>query len=70
MKDVIEDEHNGLLVKPAHTGELVAALERMIGSSERRARLGQAAQETMKRYTWARVGEQLEKVFALAVAAT
>jgi glycosyltransferase involved in cell wall biosynthesis len=69
MKDVIEDEHNGLLVKPAHTGELVAAVERMMESPELRARLGQAAQNSAKRYTWRRVAEQLEKVFSLATTA-
>ena len=69
MKDVIEDELNGLLIKPAHTGELVAAVERMMGSPELRSRLGQAAQETVKRYTWRRVAQQLEKVFSLATTA-
>jgi glycosyltransferase involved in cell wall biosynthesis len=69
MKDVIEDGHNGLLVKPAHVGDLVAALERLIASPALAARLGEAAQDSAKRYTWARVAEQLEKVFERAVAA-
>ena len=68
MKDVIEDGHNGLLVKPAHTGDLVAALERLIATPELGTRLGQAARESARRYTWVRVGEQLEEVFTRAVA--
>lgn len=66
MKDVVEDGYNGLLVKPADTAELVAATERLIRSTELRARLGCAAQETMKRHTWGQVAEQLEAVFQLA----
>jgi glycosyltransferase involved in cell wall biosynthesis len=67
MMDVIEDGYNGLLVKPAHTGELVAAVERLLGSPELARRLGEAGRESARRYTWARVGEQMEKVFRLAV---
>jgi glycosyltransferase involved in cell wall biosynthesis len=66
MKDVVEDEYNGLLVKPGDTAEFVTAAQRMIHCAELRARLGRAAQETMKRYTWERVAAQLEVVFQLA----
>jgi glycosyltransferase involved in cell wall biosynthesis len=66
MKDLVEDGFNGLLVKPAHSPAIAAAVERLLGSPELRAALGRAAQETVRRYTWARVGEQLEKVFGLA----
>lgn len=66
MKDVIEDEYNGLLVKPANTAAFVAATERMIHCADLRARLGRAGQETMKRHTWERVAAQLEGVFQLA----
>ena len=68
MKDMVEDEYNGLLVKPADTAAFVAATERLIHSPDFRARLGRAAQETMKRHTWERVAEQLEGVFELATA--
>jgi glycosyltransferase involved in cell wall biosynthesis len=67
MKDVVEDEYNGLLVKPADGPAFAAAMARMIESPELRARLGRAAQETMKRHTWERVAMQLEKVFKLAI---
>jgi glycosyltransferase involved in cell wall biosynthesis len=66
MMEVIEDGYNGLLVKPAHTGEFVAAVERLLGSPELARRLGEAGRESARRYTWARVAEQLEKVFRLA----
>jgi glycosyltransferase involved in cell wall biosynthesis len=66
MKDIVEHEYNGFLVKPADTPAFVAATEKMIHCAELRARLGRAAQETMKRHTWERVGAQLEGVFQLA----
>ena len=66
MKDVVEDEYNGLLVKPADTAAFVAATERMIHCADLRARLGGAAQRTMKRHTWDRVAAQLEGVFQRA----
>jgi glycosyltransferase involved in cell wall biosynthesis len=69
MKDVVEDEYNGLLMKPASTAAFVAATERMIHCADLRARLGRAAQETMKRHTWERAAAQLEGVFQLAVRA-
>jgi glycosyltransferase involved in cell wall biosynthesis len=67
MKDVVEDEYNGLLVKPADTAAFVAATERLIRSPDLRARLGQAAQETMRRHTWEHVAAQLEDIFNLAI---
>jgi len=66
MKDVVEDDYNGLLVKPADTAAFVAATGRLIHSAELRERLGRAAQQTMMRHTWDRVAEQLEGIFKAA----
>jgi len=68
MADVVEHEVNGLLVPPADAEQLTEAVERVIRSGDLRRRLGLAAQETMRRYTWAKVTQQLEDVFKLAVA--
>lgn len=68
MMDVVEDGFNGLLVKPADRGALVAAVERLMESPELRARLGRAARETMRRHTWDCVAGQMANVFALAAA--
>ncbi|MBZ5700736.1 MAG: glycosyltransferase family 4 protein [Acidobacteriia bacterium] len=68
MMDMVEDEYNGLLVKPADSAAFAAAIERMMDSPELRRQLGRAAQETMRRHTWERTAAQLEKVFALATA--
>jgi glycosyltransferase involved in cell wall biosynthesis len=66
MKDVVEDDYNGLLVKPADTAAFVAATGRLIHSAELRERLGRAAQQTMMRHAWDRVAEQLEGIFKAA----
>jgi glycosyltransferase involved in cell wall biosynthesis len=66
MADVVENDFNGLLVPPADAEKLARGIERLCQSTELRRRLGLAGQETMQRYTWQRVTEQLEEVFALA----
>jgi len=69
MADVVEDEQNGLLVKPADAAAFADAVERLIESPELRVRLGRAAQETMRRYTWSAVAQRVEKIFTLAITA-
>jgi glycosyltransferase involved in cell wall biosynthesis len=66
MKDIVEDEYNGLLVKPADADAFANATQRLIDSADLRACLGSAAQETMKRHTWDRMAERLETIFARA----
>ena len=67
MQDVVENDFNGLLVTPAESAELVAAIRRLCGSTELRCRLGREAQSTMRRYTWPHTTDQLEQIFRLAV---
>jgi glycosyltransferase involved in cell wall biosynthesis len=66
MADVVEDGMNGLLVPAADAEKLAEGIERFCQSTDLRKRLGLAGQETMRRYTWERVTEQMEKVFELA----
>lgn len=66
MADVVEDEFNGLLVPPADAERLVEATERLCRSVELRKRIGEAAQQTMRRYTWERVTGKLEGVLMFA----
>jgi glycosyltransferase involved in cell wall biosynthesis len=63
MPDVVENEFNGLLIPPGDAAAIERAIERLATSLELRRKLGEAARETMKRYTWARAGEQLEGLF-------
>jgi glycosyltransferase involved in cell wall biosynthesis len=66
MADVVEDEVNGLLVPPADAASLTCEIERLCHSAELRRHLGTAAQQTMRRYTWEKVTEKLERVLFLA----
>ena len=68
MADVVEDDVNGLLVPAANAEKLAQGIARLCESTELRKRLGLAGQETMRRYTWKRIAEQLENVFMLAAA--
>ena len=66
MADVVENRVNGLLVPAADAEELAGAIMRLCQSADLRKRLGSAGQETMRRYTWERVTQDLERVFELA----
>ena len=66
MMDVVEDGVNGLLVPAADASALTEAIGRLVECADLRRRLGQAAQETMRRYTWDKIARKVEKVFALA----
>ena len=66
MADLIEDEFNGMLVQPAHAGDLADAIERLCLAADLRRQFGQAAQQTARRYTWPIVTRKLERVLLLA----
>jgi glycosyltransferase involved in cell wall biosynthesis len=63
MPDVVENEHNGLLIAPADATALEDAISRLVASVELRQRLGQAARQTMERYTWEKSARKLEALF-------
>jgi glycosyltransferase involved in cell wall biosynthesis len=69
MPDVVEDDFNGLLIPPADAQAIEEAVLRLAGSPALRQRLGQAAQQTMTRYTWERSAFMLEKFFRQVIAA-
>jgi glycosyltransferase involved in cell wall biosynthesis len=69
MPDVVESDFNGLLVPPADAQALEKAVLRLAASPELRERLGQAAQQTMTRYTWERSAFMLEGFFRHVIAA-
>ncbi len=63
MPDVVEHEFNGLLIPPADATAIEASILRLARSVELRKKLGEAARETMKRYTWERAAKQLEELY-------
>jgi glycosyltransferase involved in cell wall biosynthesis len=52
MTDLVEDGHDGLLTIPGDADSLTAAISSLCGNSQVRHKLGCAAQEKMKRFTW------------------
>jgi len=70
MADVVEDGVNGLLVSPANSQSLADAVERVCLSADLRKQLGQAAQASLRHYTWERVTQKLEGILNLAAADT
>ncbi|HXN20728.1 MAG TPA: glycosyltransferase family 4 protein [Candidatus Binatus sp.] len=67
MADVVEDGFNGLLIPPANAEAIEDAILRLAQSPSLRQQLGQAAQESMKRLTWEKSAEKLEKVFEVSL---
>ena len=63
MTDLVEDSHDGLFVIPGDTKSLSAAIVRLCRDPELRLRVGSAAQEKMKRYTWNQAALRTEIVF-------
>jgi glycosyltransferase involved in cell wall biosynthesis len=69
MPDVVENDFNGLLIPPANAQAIEQAVLRLAASPALRERLGQAAQQTMTRYTWERSTFMLEGFFRHVIAA-
>jgi glycosyltransferase involved in cell wall biosynthesis len=67
MVDAVEDDYNGILVPPADAPAITAALLRVSQRASLRRRLGIAAQETMRRYTWQKAAMKMEELFASAI---
>jgi len=64
MTDLVEDSQDGLFAIPGDTNSLVAAILKLCQEADLRQRLGTAAQEKMKRHSWARAARQTEMVFS------
>ena len=63
MPDVVENNFNGLLIPPADAGALEQAIRCLGNSQELPRKLGEAARESMRRYTWERAARRLEALF-------
>jgi D-inositol-3-phosphate glycosyltransferase len=65
LLDLVVDGETGLLVEPGDVAELRAALERLLGDSELRARLGAAARRRAReQFSWERVTEATLAAYA------
>jgi glycosyltransferase involved in cell wall biosynthesis len=69
MPDVIEDNFNGLLIPPGDAAALEEAIVRLASSDTLRERLGRAAQDSMRRYSWERAARAFESLCRRVLAA-
>lgn len=67
MADVVEDGFNGLLVPPADAPAIEQAVLQL-AAPQLRQQLGEAAQHSMRRYTWERSARLLESLFRRVIA--
>jgi len=67
MTDLIADSHDGLFAIPGDGDSLASAITKLCLDDGLRQRLGSAAQEKMKRYTWRESALRHEKVFNRAM---
>jgi glycosyltransferase involved in cell wall biosynthesis len=67
MTDLIEDSHDGLFAIPGDADSLASAITKLCLDGGLRKRLGSAAQEKMKRYTWGQSACRHEMVFERAI---
>jgi len=68
--EVVEDGETGLLVPPARSDELARAMTALLGDHTRARAMGAAGRRRVEaRFTWARVAELTERVYAEAIGA-
>ena len=63
MADIVEEKVNGRLIAPGNSAAIEEAILYFANSLELRQKLGSAARETMRRYTWERAAVKLEEFF-------
>ncbi|HEV7714220.1 MAG TPA: glycosyltransferase family 4 protein, partial [Steroidobacteraceae bacterium] len=64
IPEVVQNEHNGLLVQPGDVDAIERALLTLLGSSGERARLGEAARNTIAaRYSLTAAIEELSSIY-------
>lgn len=67
--EVVEDGVTGLLVPPGRPGELAAALRRLLENPTEARAMGRAGRRRVEgRFSWARVAERTERVYADVIA--
>jgi glycosyltransferase involved in cell wall biosynthesis len=68
--DMVTDGENGLLVRPGDPDELASAMARLLGDPDLRARLGQAAWQSVQDLTAGQVAAQFETLYHRSRSAT
>jgi glycosyltransferase involved in cell wall biosynthesis len=67
IPEVVKDGVNGILVPPKSPEHVAKALERLLSDSGLRRKLGEAAAESVKDYTWSKIAEKYERIYSIVV---
>ena len=67
-RGIIRDGENGLLVPVGDTSAMVAAIRRVLGNDDLRARLVEAGMTTVSEYSWDRAADRMEQCLRRLVA--
>lgn len=67
IPEVVKDGINGVLVPPESSEHVAKALERLLTDPELRRKLGEAAAESVKDYTWGKIAEKYEIMYQKAL---
>jgi glycosyltransferase involved in cell wall biosynthesis len=62
VRDWLDDDVNGILVRPGESGELASALIKLLGDPERARRMSQAGLRTAERFSLERHVERFEQL--------
>lgn len=63
IPEIVKDGVNGILIPPRSPEHVAKALERLLTNSVLRRKLGKAAAESVKDYTWSKTAEKYEKIY-------
>jgi len=64
VPEIVEDMRTGILVRPADPAALAERIEALLGNSELRSELGNAAREVASdRYQWKEIAERTQNVY-------
>ena len=67
---ILLDDENGTKFSaraPKSAEHVAKALERLLSDSELRRKLGKAAAESVKDYTWSKTAEKYERVYSISL---
>jgi glycosyltransferase involved in cell wall biosynthesis len=67
IPEVVKDGVNGILVPPKSAEHIAKALERLLSDSGLRRKLGRAAAESVKDYTWSKIAEKYERIYSISL---
>jgi len=64
VPEIVKDGENGFLVKPGDSEELASAIDRLMGNSELRRKMGEEGRKiVLNDFSWGKIIERLEEIY-------